>query len=169
MQDDQLLADLMEEHLHADWTELTALFNAHALGKRWPQRSECALKHRAARTQNMSLIMAAAAQRLSTSKQLVTPEMLQPFVHCPGTEQLSQLREFVGSCSMLLRDSVRKRITVMELLQALADQGGHVAGSDNWLGLLHQQDEIASLLQDPWLLLKMQTRKNTVSLFQVLC
>ena len=159
----------MEEHLHADWTELTALFNAHALVKRWPQRSESALKHRPARTQYMALVVATAAQRLSTSKQLVTPEMLQPFLHCHGTDGLSQLREFVGSCSMLLRDSVRKCVPVMQLLKALADQGGCVAGSDTWLGLLHQQNEVASLLQSPWLLLKMQCRdKHTVSWLQVL-
>ena len=167
IQDDKLLASLMEANPTADWAQLSALFNAHAQLKKWPERSELALQHRPARTNVKVLLVAAAARKLSTDEACVTSGMLLPFLDSQGPATLDQLRLFGSSCSMLMRDSARKGILVTQLLQALHEHDSAPAGSEAWLSLLRQQEEVALLLSEPMLLAQMRSNRSKVTMQQV--
>ncbi len=167
MQDDKLLATMLEQNPKAGWTQLAACFNAHALRRKWPERSAVALVHRLARTSVKALLVAAAARQLSTDAACVTSELLLPFLDSQGSADLARLRVFVSSCSMLMRDCSRKCVPAMQLLESLCSQSNAAAGSEAWLSLLRQQEEVAVLLREPWLLAQMHNSGRKVTMQQV--
>ena len=162
MQDDELLATVLEQNPIADWTQLSACFNAQAQLKKWPERSAIALQHRPART-----TVKAVARQLSTDAAYVTSELLLPFLDSQGSADLARLRVFVSSCNMLMRDCARKCVPAMQLLESLCSQSHAAAGSEAWLNFLRQQEEVAVLLREPLLLAQMHNNGRKVTMQQV--